>query len=165
MIWFLSQKTKKYLSLMLNNKPTAKSLIKGSKDYPTIRGTANFYQIKDGVLLTTEIVGLPFIDGKCTYGIFGFHIHEGESCTGNSEDPFSDTKMHYNPYDCSHPNHAGDLPPLFGNEGYAFMAVLTSRFKVRDIIGKTIVIHISPDDFKTQPSGDTGNKIACGVIK
>lgn len=62
------------------------------------------------------------------------------------------------------PYHAGDLPPLFGNQGYAFSAFVTDRFAVREIVEKTIIIHSKPDDFKTQPSGDSGEKMACGKI-
>ena len=72
--------------------------------------------------------------------------------------------MHYNPQGCPHPYHAGDLPPLFGNQGYAFSAFVTDRFAVREIVEKTIIIHSKPDDFKTQPSGDSGEKMACGKI-
>ena len=45
------------------------------------------------------------------------------------------------------------------------MTVLTNRFTVREIIGKTVVIHNMPDDFRSQPAGDSGMKIACGVIE
>ncbi|MCX7614928.1 MAG: superoxide dismutase family protein, partial [Clostridiales bacterium] len=65
---------------------------------------------------------------------------------------------------CNHPGHAGDLPPLFGNYGHAFMAVFTGRVSVSEIIGRTVIIHASPDDFTTQPSGNSGKKIACGQI-
>ena len=72
---------------------------------------------------------------------------------------------HYNPKDCPHPYHAGDMPPLFGNNGEAFMAFMTDRFTVEEIIGKTVIIHSNPDDFTTQPGGNSGEKIACGKIK
>ena len=102
---------------------------------------------------------------ECTEEIFGFHIHEGTSCTGNLEDEFADTKSHYNKESCTHPYHTGDMPPLFAtNKGYAYMSFFTNKFTLNDIIGKTIVIHSNPDDFKTQPSGNSGTKIACGVI-
>ena len=64
-----------------------------------------------------------------------------------------------------HPKHAGDLPPLMGCQGNAYLAVKTDRFIVHDIIGKTVVIHSDPDDFHTQPAGNAGKKIACGVIR
>lgn len=58
----------------------------------------------------------------------------------------------------------GDLPPLVENNGYAYMQVLINKFKIKDILGKVIIIHDSPDDFTTQPSGNSGIKIACGKI-
>ena len=137
--------------------------IKGNSDYPNLHGTVTFKQTSKGVLVTAEIYGLPHEDG-CNSGILAFHIHSGTSCTGNASDPFADADGHYNPNGCSHPYHAGDLPPLFGNDGYAYMSVLTDRFTVKEIIGKVVIIHSQPDDFKTQPSGDSGVKIACGKI-
>jgi Cu-Zn family superoxide dismutase len=93
------------------------------------------------------------------------HIHEGGKCSGNENDPFADAGTHFNPYNCAHPEHAGDLPPLFGNKGYAWSSVLTNRFTVSDVIGRTVIIHSRPDDFTTQPAGNSGEKIACGVIR
>ena len=92
----------------------------------------------------------------------GFHIHEGMGCGG---DDFAETMGHYNPKDCPHPYHAGDLPPLFADAGMAWMAVLTSRFTLEEVLGRTVVIHAMPDDFHTQPAGNSGRKIACGVIR
>ncbi len=140
------------------------AIINGSPDYPDINGTVTFVQKKNGVLVTASINGLPQNGGECGGGIFGFHIHEGSSCTGTEQEPFADVKSHYNPNDCPHPFHAGDLPPLFGNSGYAYLSVLTDRFSLSDIIGRTLIIHDMPDDFTTQPSGNSGTKIACGVI-
>lgn len=142
----------------------AKALVKGSKDYPALNGNVIFKQMKTGVLVTAEVFGLPDNSGKCGGGVFGFHIHEGTSCSGNDKDPFADAKAHFNPNDCPHPYHAGDLPPLFGNSGYAYMSVFTNRFNLEDIIGRVIIIHSKPDDFTTQPSGNSGTKIACGKI-
>ena len=62
-------------------------------------------------------------------------------------------------------DHAGDLPPLFGNHGFAFAVFLTDRFSVREVLGKTVIVHLKPDDFTTQPSGSAGEKIACGEIR
>lgn len=74
------------------------------------------------------------------------------------------TGGHYDPRGGLHPLHGGDLPPLLSCGGRAYMAVLTDRFSIREILGRTIVIHGKADDFRTQPSGDSGEKIACGVI-
>jgi Cu-Zn family superoxide dismutase len=93
------------------------------------------------------------------------HIHEGRSCTGNAADPFADTGGHFNPKNQPHPLHAGDLPPLFSNGGFGYYSFFTARFRPAEIIGRTVVIHSGPDDFKTQPAGDSGSKIACGVVE
>lgn len=142
---------------------TAIAKIKGSSDYPNLHGTVTFKQTRSGVLVTAEVCGLP-CENKCNSEIFAFHIHNGTCCTGNSKDPFADADAHYNPGNCPHPYHAGDLPPLFSNRGYAYMSVLTDRFTVKEIIGKVIIIHDQVDDFTTQPSGNAGTKIACGKI-
>ncbi len=70
----------------------------------------------------------------------------------------------YNPYTCAHPYHAGDLPPIFGVNGYGFSMFLTNRFSAGEIIGRTIILHSMPDDFTSQPAGNSGAKIACGTI-
>lgn len=80
------------------------------------------------------------------------------------DDPFADAMSHYDPRGCAHPYHAGDLPPLFGNNSFALSVFLTDRFSVHEVIGRTVIIHDHPDDFTTQPSGNSGTKIACGVI-
>lgn len=145
--------------------PHAEAIIAGGSDYPDISGRVRFYQIAYGVIVVAELIGLPLSTQKCKDPIFAFHIHEGGSCAGNSEDEFADSGMHYNPMSCPHPYHAGDMPPLFGADGMAFSAFLTDRFDVKDIIGRTVIIHDAPDDFTTQPSGNAGKKIACGVVR
>ena len=150
--------------LNIKTKPYAFARIKGSNDYPHINGMAYFYKVRAGVLVSIQVSGLPLSYDICQKPIFAVHIHSGGSCTGNEADPFADAMTHYNPNDCAHPYHAGDLPPIFGVDGLGFSAFLTNRFSAEEIIGKTIIIHSAPDDFTTQPSGNSGTKIACGVI-
>ena len=57
------------------------------------------------------------------------------------------------------------MPPLFENNGYAYLSFFTNRFEVKDVIGKVVIIHDMPDDFNTNPSGNSGTKIACGKIE
>lgn len=137
--------------------PSAIAHIKGGSENPHLSGTVKFFQRYSGALVVAEIIGLPNSDTN----IFAFHVHEGDNCEG---DGFPGTRTHYNPTNAPHPNHSGDLPPLFGNDGRAYMAVFTNRFRPADVIGHTVVIHSNPDDFQTQPSGNAGAKIACGVI-
>lgn len=145
-----------------SNPGAAYANIRGGNGFPEIRGQVTFRQHPQGVLITARVSNLPC--GADNMGVFAFHIHEGESCTGNSSDEFANTGGHYNPKHRPHPYHAGDLPPLFCNNGFAYMSVFTSRFTVNEIIGKTIIIHSEPDDFTSQPSGNAGEKIACGKI-
>ena len=154
----------KDISEALRRYPCAAARIMGSDDYPDIIGETKFYQMSSGVLVATEVIGLPASCDICMNPVFGFHIHGGSGCTGNDEDPFADAFSHYNPNACEHPFHSGDLPPLFGNNGYALSVFLTNRFSLDEIIGRTIIIHLNPDDFTSQPAGHSGTKIACGNI-
>lgn len=140
------------------SRPDAAAYVRGGADAPTLTGQVRFYQEPGSVLVVADIAGLP---QNSKTGFFGFHIHEGSSCAGTG---FSQTGSHYNPHQAAHPRHAGDLPPLLQHQGYAHLEVRTDRFRVRDIVGRTVVIHSDPDDFHTQPAGNAGTKIACGVI-
>lgn len=158
-------RSKAYLLSALRGRAQAAARLTGSESYPGISGVVRFYQTNEGVIVYAEVSGLPGSDRPCQNRIFGFHIHEGTDCGGSMSDSFADAMSHYNPGNCEHPYHAGDLPPLFGNGGLALCAFLTGRFSVDEVIGRTVIIHDHPDDFTTQPSGNSGTKIACGVIR
>ena len=152
------------LCTLLQYHPQGWAVVKGSAKYPDVSGLVRFYETAFGVLVAAEFTGLPVAGGPCQNSIFAFHIHEGGSCTGNESDPFADVGGHYNPQSCLHPYHAGDLVPLFGASGVAFLVFLTDRFRVREVIGRTVIVHHSFDDFTSQPAGNAGEKIACGEI-
>ena len=139
--------------------PDAVARVVGGEEAPQLSGCVRFYQENGFVLIEAKISGLPKASET---GFFGFHIHQGRDCSGAG---FSGTEGHYNPAGQAHPEHAGDLPPLLGCKGNAYLSVRTERFSVREIIGRTVVIHSDPDDFHTQPAGNAGRKIACGVIQ
>lgn len=141
--------------------PNAIAYLRGSREFPDISGAVRFYRHSHGTFVAAQIEGLP----KGGSGIFGFHIHSGNSCTGNADDPFFDTGAHYDTKGRPHPYHAGDMPPLFGGSGFAFSSFVTDRFSADSIIGRTVVVHSMPDDFTSQPAGNAGKKIACGVIE
>lgn len=144
--------------------PDAVALLRGSEEYPDLIGLARFYQREEGVLLLVEAEDLPQEAEKpCQPGFFALHIHEGSSCDHNSA-PFIHAGGHFNPGNCPHPAHAGDLPPLLSAGGRAILATLTNRFTVAQILGRTLIVHRQPDDFATQPAGNSGDRIACGVI-
>ena len=150
---------------LLRRRPQALAQLAGGPDHPALSGTVRFYQTGRGVLVYAEVRGLPYSDLPCQGRVFGFHIHSGTGCTGNADDPFADALSHFDPDGCEHPYHAGDLPPLFGNHGFALSLFLTDRFTVEGVLGRTVILHDHPDDLTTQPSGGSGAKIACGVIK
>lgn len=155
-----------YARVINRKRPGAFTKIEGSPDYPQLRGMAKFYQLREGVLVTAEVAGLSLDAGDGCNTFHGFHIHDGSSCTGTMEDPFADALGHYNPLHCPHPDHAGDLVPLLATKsGEAWLAFLSDRFVLQEIIGKTVIIHRNPDDFTSQPSGNAGTMIACGVIQ
>lgn len=149
----------------LHGRPQATARLAGDAGHPALSGLVRLYQTAYGVIVYVEVRGLPYGRIPCADRIFGFHIHEGGSCTGTADDPFAETGMHYNPADCPHPYHAGDLPPLFGCGDMACQTVLTNRFTVEEVIGRTVILHDQPDDFTSQPSGNAGRKIACGRIQ
>lgn len=138
--------------------PDAVAQIHGGKEAPQLTGWVRFYQERECVLIEAGISGLP----ENGTGFFGFHIHQGQRCSGTD---FSGTGSHYNPWARPHPLHAGDLPPLLGCHGNAYLSLKTNRFFVDEIIGRTVVIHSDSDDFRSQPAGNAGKKIACGEIR
>lgn len=141
--------------------PDAFAIINGNENNQRLHGTAYFYETPfGGTLIEVEVDGLPINNPNSPSSFFGMHIHEN----GNCSLPFDKTGEHYNPYLTPHPDHAGDMPPLLGNNGYAYSVFYTERFNVADIIGRAIVIHDKADDFSSQPSGNSGAKVGCGVI-
>lgn len=137
--------------------PSAFAKINGNTENPKLHGTAYFYDTPfGGTLVEVEVFGLP--DNETSF--YGMHIHENGDCTL----PFDRTGNHYNPTNTLHPMHAGDMPPLLDCSGYAYSIFYTGRFKVNDVINRSIIIHDMADDFTTQPSGNSGTKIGCGVI-
>ena len=151
---------------MMNIKenPVAYATVKGNKTHPDIEGRVDFYDTYKGTVLVAAIKGLPKESVGGNPGFHGFHIHAGGACTENAKGEFTSAGSHYNPENTPHPSHAGDLPPLLGNDGTAWMAVYTDRFYPEDIVGHTVIIHENADDFHTQPSGNAGEMIACGEI-
>ena len=143
--------------------------ISGSSIAPRLRGTVKFKSQDGGTWVYADISGLPPFspaeNDKPQVSPFGFHIHDGNQCGDNTgSNPFQSAGGHWNPDGQLHGNHAGDFPVLIASHGLAKLAFFTDRFTPEDIIGRTIIIHQSPDDYRTQPSGDSGLRIGCGVI-
>ncbi len=136
---------------------------KGSKAF----GEATFEQVGG----KTRVI--VFAQGLKPGAEHGFHIHEAGDCS--SGDGMS-TRGHFNPlgkphgHPTSSEKHAGDLPALqAGKDGRAKLDVEVDGITVRpgptSVVGRGLIIHADPDDYKTQPTGNAGARIACGVIK
>ena len=128
-------------------------------------GAVYFFQEEGGVLVMADLYRLPEKKGNCGGDFYGFHIHVNGDCSGTAAMPFENAGGHFNPEGCGHPYHAGDLPPVYGTrEGRGFLLFFTDRFHVDDIIGRSVIVHGSHDDFTSQPSGNAGPMIGCGRI-
>ncbi len=151
-----------FIHLLEENRPQALAWVTGNDVSPNLSGLVKFYDTPyGGVLVESEIFGLPNIQSPGSSNFYALHIHESGDCS----DHFSHAGEHFNPSMQPHPYHAGDLVPLMGNQGYAWGAFYDKRFTVRDILNRSVIIHAQRDDFTTQPSGNSGTMIGCGVIR
>lgn len=131
-------------------------------------GTVTFTQTPAGVLLIAELTGLP-------PGEHGFHLHE----TGACEPPFESAGGHYNPTEAEHGYkmvggpHAGDMANIHvPDSGDLTIEVFNPSVTLEegapetlfDEDGTAVVVHAGADDYESQPSGDAGDRIACGVV-
>ena len=130
-------------------------------------GQVQFESLGDRVRISGEVRGLA--PGKT----HGFHVHEKGDCS--APDAMS-AAGHFNPDGKPHGSpggshsHAGDLPNLKadanGNANYsAKVHGITVNTGPTGIVGRSVVIHRDPDDYKSQPAGNSGPRIACGLIK
>ena len=131
-------------------------------------GTATMTQVGNVVRIVLEAKGL-------TPGLHGVHIH----AVGKCEPPdFTSAGAHFNPGSKQHGalntqgSHAGDLPNLnVGPDGTGRLETATEQItlgsggtSVWDADGSALVVHAAPDDFKTDPTGNSGARVACGVV-
>ncbi len=156
MLFSIFNSERNIFKLLSTKSPTLISNIKGVGENSKIKGTAKFYELPEGIIVVTEVFNLP----ETKTNIFAQHIHDGIDCQDMEK-----IGGHYNPQNVEHPCHSGDLLPLLSNQGYSWSAFLDNRFTLKEIIGKMYIIHSNPDDFTTQPSGNSGEKIACGIIE
>lgn len=132
-----------------------------------VQGTVRFVQTATAVRVSGEVSGLK------PNSEHGFHIHEKGDCSsgdGNS------AGGHFNPLGVAHgqhghgTHHVGDLPSLRADAGGVARFDFESRSialggGATSIVGRGLIVHADPDDFKTQPTGNSGARLACAVIK
>jgi len=113
-----------------------------------------------GVHLEVKVSGL-------TPGMHAFHVHEVGDCSAPDA---SSAKGHFNPTGKPHGSHAGDLPDLTADaNGNAQLSANVPVLELGDgptsIMSRAFVVHANPDDHVSQPAGNSGKRVACGVIK
>lgn len=149
-------------SYMSSERPALLGILNGGVGHEDIKGLAAVFWLPDAVWLEAQFEGMPASE------VFGFHIHDGAVCT--SENSFSDAGGHLDlcgegVWCGQHPYHAGDLPPIFSDtNGSATMGVYLDRALVENFSGRTIILHSRPDNFTSQPAGNSGIRIACGIL-
>ena len=126
-------------------------------------GQVQLQDTPNGLIVRAELTGLP-------EGAHGFHIHAVGAC----EPPFESAGGHFNPEERQHGmenaqgKHAGDLPnltvPASGEATVEHFAVGLSLDDLSDEDGSAVVVHANADDYTTDPSGNAGDRIACGVV-
>ena len=132
----------------------------------TVSGMVMLQQMDGHLMLHAKVAGLK------PNAEFGFHVHDKGDC---SKADFSSAGGHFNPQQQPHGsqtgmNHAGDLPNLRSDaEGKAELKMMFPELsltagKANHILGRALVIHANADDYQTQPAGNSGPRIACGVI-
>ena len=150
---------------MTRQGPTAVATLETTKGNAS-SGSVDFVQKGNKVLVTAKMSGL-------SPGAHGFHIHDKGDCS--SGDGMS-AGGHFNPQGKPHAHptapdrHAGDMPMLQANaSGEAALSfeldVITIGGGATDIVGRAVIVHKDPDDFTTQPTGNSGARVACGVIR
>lgn len=124
-------------------------------------GTVTFEEADDGVRVQGEFEGLE-------PGMHGFHIHEFGDCTA---DDGTSAGGHYNPTNSDHgapdddERHMGDMGNIEANDdGSATINYVDEEIELSSIAGRGVVVHGGEDDLQSQPSGDAGPRVGCGVV-
>jgi Cu-Zn family superoxide dismutase len=129
-----------------------------------VAGTVHFKKEGSGVHVTGALTGLAA-------GNHGFHIHEFGDCSAAD---FTSAGGHFNPAGNPHggpkdaKRHEGDMGNIEatadGNAAIDYVDSALAFAGAQSIVGRGVVVHANPDDFKTQPTGNAGGRVACGVI-
>ncbi len=129
-------------------------------------GKVSFTQADGGVRIEAHVTGL-------TPGGHGFHLHEKGDCSAPDA---TSAGGHFNPTKKAHghpdkgEHHLGDLPMLEADaKGEATLTTVVKGVSISEgengIVGRAVIVHAAPDDYKTQPTGNSGGRVACGVIQ
>ena len=130
----------------------------------SVSGRVTMVETSGGLRVEAQVAGL-------SPGEHGFHVHEAGDCSAPDA---SSAKGHFNPggkahgHHTSSERHGGDMPNLVANAaGEARFSGVISGLTLsgpNGVLGRSVVIHADPDDYKSQPAGNSGKRVACGVI-
>jgi len=147
---------------------TATATLQGAPTDTDFKGTITFTPEGNGVRVAAHVEGVD------TDGAHGFHVHETGDCThGEGDKHFTTAGGHFNPAGVEHacppaePRHAGDLGNIEVTGGSGHIEATTTLLSLsgpNSVVGKAIILHAKADDCKTQPTGDAGDRLACGVV-
>jgi superoxide dismutase, Cu-Zn family len=136
-----------------------------SADGAGVAGTIGFAAVEGGVRVSGRVTGL-------TPGSHGFHVHEKGDCSAAD---FTSAGGHFNPSGDPHAGptdakrHAGDMGNIEADkDGVAEINYLDAKLSfegAESLVGRGVIVHAKPDDLKTQPTGNAGGRVACGVIE
>ena len=143
----------------------ATATMAGTAKFKSVKGTVEFKETDDGIEVTANIEGLK-------KGVHGFHIHEKGDCSAPDG---KSAGGHFNPGGHKHgapdaaEHHEGDLGNITAEKDGKGTATLTIKGVTlgdgdTSIVGKGFIIHAKADDLKSQPVGNAGDRVACGVI-
>lgn len=148
--------------LLNSSSSAAMAWVRGGRAFPAISGLVKFYRTPwQGILVEREFFNLPGVNIPGSSSFFAMHIHQDGDCSAG----FTHTGGHLGAPQTLHPFHAGDFPPLLSGQGYAWDAFYDKRFTIEEILGRSVALHRNADDFRSQPAGNSGGIIACGVIR
>jgi len=147
---------------------SAAATLEGAPGGP-VSGTVTFTPTAKGLRVVADVKGVPA-------GTHGIHLHENGQCV--HEDPagkhFSSAGGHFNPTGAPHacpptdPRHAGDFGNItVGADGTGHLDLTSNAISLagpNSVVGKAVILHAGPDDCTTQPSGNSGDRLACGVV-
>lgn len=151
----------------LPDKPVAQASLEG-RSGSQVRGLVTFHRAGEATIVRAKLSGLP-------PGEHGFHVHEVGDCSAPDG---TSAKGHFNPGGMKHGHHqyhhaerhVGDLPNLVADaQGRAVYKAEVKGLNLvagmDGVMGRSVVVHADPDDYRSQPAGNSGKRVACGVIQ
>lgn len=147
---------------------SAQAILEPAKETPGFSGRVIFYSAGSQVRVVADVAGVS------PPGNHGFHVHENGKCERDPGKDFTSAGGHFNPAGTPHAcpdaasHHAGDLGNIVINaDGTGHLDVTTSALSLSgasSVVGRGLILHAAPDDCTSQPTGNAGGRLACGVI-